>query len=48
LPGGYLRQIQRYESTAYRSANLARICDVAAALNVTTTERLSLRGPDAA
>ena len=38
----------RYEATDYRSASLARICDIAAALDVTITERLSLRGPDAA
>ncbi len=42
------QQIQRYEATEYRSASLARICDVADALDVTITERLSLRGPDAA
>ena len=42
------QQLQRYESTGYRSASLARICDIAAALDVTITERLSLRGPDAA
>jgi hypothetical protein len=30
------------------SPTLARICDVAAALDVTITEQLSLRGPDAA
>lgn len=42
------QQVQRYESTGYRSASLARIGDVAAALNVTITERLSLGGPDAA
>lgn len=42
------QQIQRYESTDYRSASLARICDVAAALDVTITERASLHGPDAA
>jgi HTH-type transcriptional regulator/antitoxin HigA len=42
------QQVQRYEATGYRSASLARICDIAAALNVTITERLSLRGPDAA
>ncbi len=41
------QQVQRYEATDYRSASLARICDVAAALDVTITERLSLRGPDA-
>lgn len=42
------QQVQRYESTDYRSASLARIADVATALNVTITERLTLRGPDAA
>lgn len=42
------QQVQRYESTGYRSASLARVCDVAAALDVTITERLSLGGPDAA
>jgi HTH-type transcriptional regulator/antitoxin HigA len=42
------QQVQRYESTGYRSASLARICDVAAALDLTITERASLRGPDAA
>lgn len=42
------QQVQRYESTGYRSANLARISDVAGALNITITERMSLRGPDAA
>jgi HTH-type transcriptional regulator/antitoxin HigA len=47
-PGVAEQQIQRYESTAYRSASLARMCDVADALDVTVTERLSLRGSDAA
>ncbi len=42
------QQVQRYEATGYRSASLARICNVAEALDVTITERLSLRGPDAA
>jgi HTH-type transcriptional regulator/antitoxin HigA len=42
------QQVQRYESTGYRPASLARMCDVAAALDVKITERLSLRGPDAA
>lgn len=42
------QQVQRYEATEYRSASLARICDVAAALGVTVTERAELRGPDAA
>jgi HTH-type transcriptional regulator / antitoxin HigA len=42
------QQVQRYEATGYRSASLARMCDVADALDVTITERASLRGPDAA
>ena len=42
------QQVQRYESTGYRSASFARICDVASALDLTITERASLRGPDAA
>lgn len=42
------QQVQRYEATGYRSASLARICDVAAALDVTITEQASLRRPDAA
>ena len=42
------QQVQRYESTGYRSASLARICDVASALDVTVTERAVLRNPDAA
>ena len=42
------QQIQRYESTAYRSASLARLCDIAEALEVTITERTELRDPDAA
>jgi HTH-type transcriptional regulator/antitoxin HigA len=42
------QQIQRYESTGYRSASLARICDVTTALGVTVSERLSLPGPNAA
>ena len=41
-------EVQRYESTGYRSASLARICDVTAALDVTITERLSLREHGAA
>jgi hypothetical protein len=31
-----------------RSASLARICDVAAALDVAVTEKAELLGPDAA
>ncbi len=42
------QQVQRYESTEYRSASLARICDVAAALGITVTERADLGGPSAA
>ena len=42
------QQVQRYESTGYRSASLARICDVATALDVIVTERAELRGPNAA
>jgi HTH-type transcriptional regulator/antitoxin HigA len=42
------QQVQRYESTGYRSASLARICDVAAALKVTVTQHAVLRDPDAA
>jgi HTH-type transcriptional regulator/antitoxin HigA len=42
------QQVQRYESTGYRSASLARICDVATALGVTMTERAELSDPDAA
>lgn len=42
------QQVQRYESTDYRSASLARICDVAAALEIDVTETARLRDPDAA
>ncbi len=42
------QQVQRYESSGYRSASLARICDVATALGVTMTERAELRDPNAA
>lgn len=42
------QQVQRYEATGYRGASLARMCDVAGALDVTITERLSLGGPEAA
>ena len=42
------QQVQRYESSGYRSASLARICDVAAALDILVTERAVLRDPDAA
>lgn len=42
------QQVQRYEATGYRSASLARICDVAAALAITVNERVVLDGPSAA
>ncbi len=42
------QQMQRYEATGYRSASLARISDVADALNLTITEAAQLRDPDAA
>jgi HTH-type transcriptional regulator/antitoxin HigA len=42
------QQVQRYEATEYRSASLARICDVADALGVEVTETAQLRDPDAA
>lgn len=42
------QQVQRYEATEYRSASLARICDVAAALGIDIVETAHLRSPDAA
>jgi len=42
------QQVQRYEANDYRSASLARICDVAAVLEIDITEQAHLRGPDAA
>ncbi len=42
------QQVQRYEATEYRSASLARICDIAAALGMNVTERAELGGPSAA
>lgn len=42
------QQIQRYEATEYRSASLARICDVASALGVEIVETARLRGRSAA
>lgn len=42
------QQVQRYESTRYRAASLARICDVASALGVKVTEQAVLGNPDAA
>jgi HTH-type transcriptional regulator/antitoxin HigA len=42
------QQVQRYEASGYRSASLARICDVAEALQVSITNVAHLQGPDAA
>lgn len=42
------QQVQRYETTGYRAASFARICDVAAALNIKVTEHAELAKPDAA
>ncbi len=42
------QQIQRYEATEYRSASLARICDIAAALGVDIAETAQLRDSSAA
>lgn len=42
------QQVQRYESTGYRSASLARICDVADTLGITVTEQAVLGKPSAA
>jgi HTH-type transcriptional regulator/antitoxin HigA len=42
------QQVQRYEATEYRSASLARICDIADALGVDITETGTLRRSDAA
>lgn len=39
------QQVQRYEASAYRSASLARLCDIADALGVTFTERAELQDP---
>ncbi|MBS1837012.1 MAG: helix-turn-helix transcriptional regulator [Actinobacteria bacterium] len=36
------QQVQRYESSSYRSASLARLCDIAQALGVTFTQRAEL------
>lgn len=41
------QQIQRYEATQYRSASLARICDVVDALAADITETIHLRDPAA-
>lgn len=37
------QQIQRYETTRYSGASLARLCDVADALDITVEETLTLR-----
>lgn len=42
------QQIQRYESTGYTSASLARLCEVVAALGVDVREVVSLPSTDAA
>jgi HTH-type transcriptional regulator / antitoxin HigA len=42
------QQVQRYESTGYRSASLARMCDVADALDVVISETAVLGGTSAA
>lgn len=42
------QQVQRYEATEYRSASLARICDVASALGVDIAETGQLRDSSAA
>jgi HTH-type transcriptional regulator / antitoxin HigA len=42
------QQVQRYEATEYRTASLARICDVASALGVEIVETARLRNRSAA
>jgi HTH-type transcriptional regulator/antitoxin HigA len=42
------QQIQRYESSGYTSASLARLCDVVGALGVDVREVVSLPSTDAA
>ena len=42
------QQIQRYESTGYTAASLARLCDIVAALGVDVREVVSLPSTDAA
>jgi HTH-type transcriptional regulator/antitoxin HigA len=42
------QQIQRYEATGYRSASLARICDVAEVLHLDVSHVAHLDGPTAA
>lgn len=36
------QQVQRYESTSYRTASLARLCDIAETLDVAITQRALL------
>ena len=38
-----VQQIQRYETSRYASASLARLADVAAALNIDVNETAQLR-----
>lgn len=42
------QQVQRYESTGYTSASLARLADVAEALGVTITETVTMNEESAA
>ena len=42
------QQVQRYESTGYSAASLARLADIAEALGVTVTETITLNEPNAA
>ncbi len=42
------QQVQRYESTGYSAASLARLADVADALGVSVTETATLNDPAAA
>jgi ribosome-binding protein aMBF1 (putative translation factor) len=42
------QQVQRYESTGYSAASLARLADIAEALGVSVTETATLNDPAAA
>jgi HTH-type transcriptional regulator / antitoxin HigA len=42
------QQVQRYESTGYSDASLARLADIAEALGVSVTETATLNDPAAA
>ncbi len=42
------QQVQRYESTGYSAASLARLADITDALGVTVTETITLTEPTAA